>query len=72
MKVKDGGLFMKYEFDFYDKTNLKSYNLNENMRYQLNMHIVQKDLRNIARFVLIYMTLENYLFLQQSFKSLEN
>ena len=37
MKVKDGGLFMKYEFDFYDKTNLKSYNLNENMRYQLNM-----------------------------------
>ncbi len=37
MKVKDGGLFMKYEFDFYDKTNLKSYNLNESMRYQLNM-----------------------------------
>ena len=29
--------FMKYEFDFYDKTNLKSYNLNESMRYQLNM-----------------------------------
>lgn len=28
---------MKYEFDFYDKTNLKSYNLNESMRYQLNM-----------------------------------
>ncbi len=28
---------MKYEFDFYDKANLKSYNLNENMRYQLNM-----------------------------------
>ena len=25
------------DFDFYDKTNLKSYNLNENMRYQLNM-----------------------------------
>ncbi len=24
-------------FDFYDRTNLKSYNLNENMRYQLNM-----------------------------------
>ena len=24
-------------FDFYDKTNLKSYNLNESMRYQLNM-----------------------------------
>lgn len=28
---------MNYEFDFYDKTNLKSYNLNETMRYQLNM-----------------------------------
>ena len=28
---------MKYEFDFYDNTNLKSYNLNESMRYQLNM-----------------------------------
>lgn len=24
-------------FDFYDKTNLKSYNLNESMRYQLSM-----------------------------------
>lgn len=28
---------MKYEFDFYDQTSLKSYNLNESMRYQLNM-----------------------------------
>lgn len=28
---------MKQEFNFYDKTNLKSYNLNESMRYQLNM-----------------------------------
>ncbi len=28
---------MSYEFDFYDKTSLKSYNLNESMRYQLNM-----------------------------------
>lgn len=27
----------KYKFDFYDKTNLKSYNLDEKMRYQLNM-----------------------------------
>ena len=27
---------MKEEFDFYDKTNLKSYNLNESMRYQLS------------------------------------
>ncbi len=25
------------EFDFYDKTSLKSYNLEESMRYQLNM-----------------------------------
>ena len=24
-------------FDFYDRTNLKSYNLDESMRYQLNM-----------------------------------
>ena len=28
---------MKENFDFYDKTNLKSYNLNESMRYQLRM-----------------------------------
>ncbi len=28
---------MYKEFDFYDKTNLKSYNLNESMRYQLNV-----------------------------------
>lgn len=28
---------MSYEFDFYDKTNLKSYNLDESMRYQLSM-----------------------------------
>lgn len=27
----------KEKFDFYDKTNLKSYNLDEKMRYQLNM-----------------------------------
>lgn len=27
----------KETFDFYDKTNLKSYNLDEKMRYQLNM-----------------------------------
>jgi len=25
------------KFDFYDKTNLKSYNLNKNMQYQLNL-----------------------------------
>ena len=28
---------MSKEFDFYDKTSLKSYNLNESMRYQLDM-----------------------------------
>ena len=28
---------MAREFDFYDKTSLKSYNLNESMRYQLSM-----------------------------------
>ena len=28
---------MKEELDFYNKTNLKSYNLNETMRYQLSM-----------------------------------
>ena len=28
---------MPREFDFYDKTSLKSYNLNDSMRYQLNM-----------------------------------
>ena len=28
---------MSREFDFYDKTSLKSYNLNESMRYQLSM-----------------------------------
>ena len=29
------GLFKSEEFDFYDKTSLKSYNLNKDMRYQL-------------------------------------
>ena len=28
---------MKYDFNFYDKTNLKSYNLDTTMRYQLDM-----------------------------------
>lgn len=28
---------MSEQFDFYDKTSLKSYNLDESMRYQLNM-----------------------------------
>ena len=30
-------MFEKKEFDFYSKTSLKSYNLDESMRYQLNM-----------------------------------
>ena len=31
-------LIMKHEvFDFYDRTSLKSYNLDKSMRYQLNM-----------------------------------
>ena len=28
---------MKEEFDFYSKTSLKSYNLDERIRYQLKM-----------------------------------
>ena len=28
---------MKEKFDFYSPTNLKSYNLNESMRYQLGI-----------------------------------
>ena len=28
---------MKEQFDFYSKTTLKSYNLDETQRYQLNM-----------------------------------
>lgn len=28
---------MKEKLDFYSKTSLKSYNLNESMRYQLGM-----------------------------------
>ena len=44
---------MNFEFDFYDKTNLKAYNLNENMRYQLNMldHLdvfTRKHCENVA------------------------
>ena len=27
----------KEEFDFYDKTSLKSYNLDKSMQYQLNI-----------------------------------
>lgn len=36
-KIKNKGENMSNEFNFYDKTNLKSYNLDESMRYQLNM-----------------------------------
>ena len=44
---------MNNEFDFYDKTSLKSYNLDESMRYQLNMldHLdvfTRKHCENVA------------------------
>ena len=39
---------MEKEFDFYDRTSLKSYNLNE------SIYTVKRDLLNIAQFVLIY------------------
>ena len=44
---------MDKEFDFYDKTSLKSYNLDESMRYQLNMldHLdvfTRKHCENVA------------------------
>ena len=44
---------MSREFDFYDKTSLKSYNLNESMRYQLNMFdtldvFTRKHCENVA------------------------
>ena len=30
-------IMRKYKLDFYDSTNIKSYNLDESMRYQLSM-----------------------------------
>ena len=44
---------MKNEFDFYSKTNLKSYNLNESMRYQLGILdtldvVTRKHSENVA------------------------
>ena len=44
---------MSFEFNFYDKTNLKAYNLDETMRYQLNMldHLdafTRKHCENVA------------------------
>lgn len=44
------------EFDFYDKTNLKSYNLDKTMRYQLNMLdtldvFTRKHCENVASLV---------------------
>ena len=32
----------KETFDFYDRTSLKSYNLDKTMRYQLNMRCFYK------------------------------
>ena len=29
---------IKETFDFYDRTSLKSYNLDKTMQYQLNIH----------------------------------
>ena len=59
------------EFDFYDKTSLKSYNLDKSMRYQLDM-LDTLDLLNIALFVHIYMILENFLYLHLYCKSQVN
>ncbi len=47
---------MSYEFDFYDRTNMKSYNLDESMRYQLNMLdqldvFTRKHCENVANLV---------------------
>lgn len=44
---------MEKNFDFYDRTSLKSYNLNESMRYQLNMldrldSFTRKHCENVA------------------------
>ena len=73
---------MNTEFDFYDRTNLKSYNLDANMRYQLNMLdrldvFTRKHCENVAAltcrlFVHIYMILENFLYHQKFYKNLEN
>lgn len=45
-----------FEFDFYDKTNLKSYNLDKTMRYQLDMLdtldvFTRKHCENVASLV---------------------
>ncbi len=47
---------MSYQIDFYDNTNLKSYNLDESMRYQLNMLdnldvFTRKHCENVASLV---------------------
>ncbi len=47
-------------FDFYDKTSLKSYNLDESMRYQLNMLgnldvFTRKTLRKCSKYNLSFM-----------------
>ena len=47
-------------FDFYDKTNLKSYNLDDKMQYQLRCLdsldvFTRKVLLNIVLFAHIYM-----------------
>ena len=37
IKINGGIIMLQETFDFYDRTNLKAYNLNKTMRYQLNM-----------------------------------
>lgn len=59
----------KEEFDFYNRTSLKSYNLNEKMRYQLSMldrldNFTRKHCENVAT---ITCRLCEYLHLDEGF-----
>lgn len=60
-----------YEFDFYDKTSLKSYNLTSSMRYQLSMLdkldvFTKKHCENVASIVC---RICEYLHLNKNFTS---
>ena len=60
-----------YEFDFYDKTSLKSYNLTSSMRYQLSMLdkldvFTKKHCENVASIVC---RICEYLHLSKNFTS---
>ena len=54
---------MKKEiFDFYDRTSLKSYNLDKTMRYQLNMLdrldvFTRKHCENVASLLVEYVNI---------------